>query len=209
MGRMPEVDPPERVSENRTRILDCAAEEFAEYGFAGARVERIMRCAGANKQLLYYYFGSKSELYEAVLDRMADVFRPSRGQTGATDFAQFFEAVVGSAFGPENAVWRRLLAWEGLEHGAQERPTIAREQARSASYRAETELIAGAVARGDLPPGVEPRALLLLLIFASVVPDALPQVTRMITGRGPSDPALRQTVESTLRALLFPTTRAA
>ncbi len=51
---------------SRTRILEAARTEFAEFGYAGARVARIARRARVNKQLLYYYFGSKTGLLEAA-----------------------------------------------------------------------------------------------------------------------------------------------
>jgi AcrR family transcriptional regulator len=53
----------------RERILDAAATEFARSGLGGARVERIAAQAGANVRMLYYYFGSKDELFLAVLER--------------------------------------------------------------------------------------------------------------------------------------------
>lgn len=52
----------------RDRILDAATGEFARHGFGGARVDRIAEGAGANKRMLYYYFGSKDELFLAVLE---------------------------------------------------------------------------------------------------------------------------------------------
>jgi len=52
----------------RARILDAATAEFARYGLGGARVDRIARRAGANKRMLYYYFGSKEALFLAVLE---------------------------------------------------------------------------------------------------------------------------------------------
>lgn len=51
----------------RDRILSAAALEFAQRGFAGARVERIAAAAGVNKQLLFHYFGSKRGLHDAAL----------------------------------------------------------------------------------------------------------------------------------------------
>lgn len=56
---------PARVSP--TRILAAAAVEFAERGYAGARVDRIAKRARVNKAMLYYHFGSKQELYRALL----------------------------------------------------------------------------------------------------------------------------------------------
>jgi AcrR family transcriptional regulator len=52
----------------RGRILDAALEEFARYGLGGARVDRIAARSGANKRMLYYYFGSKENLFLAVLE---------------------------------------------------------------------------------------------------------------------------------------------
>jgi AcrR family transcriptional regulator len=52
----------------RARILEAATSEFAHHGYGGARVDRIAARAGANKRMLYYYFGSKDELFLAVLE---------------------------------------------------------------------------------------------------------------------------------------------
>ena len=53
------------------RIIAAAAEEFSRYGFDGARIARIARRAGVNKQLLFYYFHSKRGLFSAVLGQGA------------------------------------------------------------------------------------------------------------------------------------------
>ncbi len=53
----------------RSRILEAATAEFARHGLGGARVDRIAAQAGANKRMLYYYFGSKEELFLAVLEQ--------------------------------------------------------------------------------------------------------------------------------------------
>ncbi|MGH6922331.1 MAG: TetR/AcrR family transcriptional regulator [Propylenella sp.] len=56
-------------------ILVAAREEFCEFGLDGARVDRIASRAGANKRLLYHYFGNKEALYSAVL---LDAYREIR-----------------------------------------------------------------------------------------------------------------------------------
>jgi AcrR family transcriptional regulator len=55
--------------QTRAEILHVAAGEFAEHGFAGARVDRIAAQMRTTKRMIYYYFGSKEELYVAVLER--------------------------------------------------------------------------------------------------------------------------------------------
>ena len=52
----------------KSKILAAATDEFATYGFAGARVDRIAANAEANKQLIYAYFGNKQGLFDAVAE---------------------------------------------------------------------------------------------------------------------------------------------
>lgn len=54
--------------QTRARILEAAKAEFARVGLGGARVDRIALEAGANKRMLYYYFGNKEDLFLAVLE---------------------------------------------------------------------------------------------------------------------------------------------
>jgi len=58
---------PKLGNKRALRIMDAAREEYAERGFAGARVAHIARRAGVNKQLLFYYYHSKRGLFHAVL----------------------------------------------------------------------------------------------------------------------------------------------
>jgi len=51
----------------RQRILKAALEEFAKFGKAGARVDRIATQAKINKAMIYYHFNSKENLYYASL----------------------------------------------------------------------------------------------------------------------------------------------
>jgi AcrR family transcriptional regulator len=53
----------------KERIFKAAAQDFAKLGFDGARVDRIAAAAKINKQLIYHYFGSKDDLFTAVLER--------------------------------------------------------------------------------------------------------------------------------------------
>src|SRR5512136_1269902 len=66
----------EHGTETRQRILDAAAEVFAEHGFGGAGVDEIARRAGVNKAMLYYHIGDKAALFgevvSAIVGRIAD-----------------------------------------------------------------------------------------------------------------------------------------
>ena len=56
-------------SNKRHQILNAAEHAFAEHGFDGASLRDIVCEAKVNLATVYYYFGSKHGLMEAVLKR--------------------------------------------------------------------------------------------------------------------------------------------
>ncbi|HVM47150.1 MAG TPA: TetR family transcriptional regulator [Candidatus Acidoferrum sp.] len=62
MAKTAETDP-------RTRILDAAEDAMGELGFTGTSLRHIAQEARVNLATVYYYFGSKRGLMEAVLKR--------------------------------------------------------------------------------------------------------------------------------------------
>ena len=59
----------------KREILDVATHEFAERGFSGGRVDEIAARTQTTKRMIYYYFGSKAQLYTAVLERCYGTIR--------------------------------------------------------------------------------------------------------------------------------------
>lgn len=58
----------DKSSRTRAVILQAATDEFSRHGFSGARIGRIARAAGLNNHALYYHFGDKKALFQAVLE---------------------------------------------------------------------------------------------------------------------------------------------
>lgn len=56
------------ADQTRRRVLSVARGEFAAKGFAGARVDEIAEKARINKQVIYYHFGNKDDLFRATLE---------------------------------------------------------------------------------------------------------------------------------------------
>lgn len=54
------------------RLLEAALAEFARHGLGGARTGTIATRAGVNKQLIHYYFHSKTGLYDAAVQHAAE-----------------------------------------------------------------------------------------------------------------------------------------
>lgn len=106
---------PER---SRQAILDAATREFANHGFGGARVDRIAASAGANKRMIYHYFGNKEALFRHVLEAAYERIR-THEQTLELDHLDPVAAVrtlVDFTFGYfiENPEFIRLLNNENL-----------------------------------------------------------------------------------------------
>lgn len=81
---------------SRQLILQAARGEFGHCGFAGARVDRIARSAGVNKQLIFYYFRSKAGLFDAILQSLAAAILTSAapGASGEAPIEQL-RAMIG------------------------------------------------------------------------------------------------------------------
>jgi len=87
----------------RDRILAAAAEEFAELGFDGARVDSIAQRAQVGKAMVYYHVGDKASLYETVFSNCLDRARAvlDQPEPGGSDprsrLRRFVRAVVTAA----------------------------------------------------------------------------------------------------------------
>lgn len=57
----------------KLQILDAAEIEFARQGLHGTRVDSIAKRAGVAPRMIYYYFENKEDLYQAVLQRPAQL----------------------------------------------------------------------------------------------------------------------------------------
>jgi AcrR family transcriptional regulator len=93
---------------SRQLILEAAGREFGRHGFAGARVDRIARSAGVNKQLIFYYFRSKAGLFEAILRSLADTILT------ATTRAATEEAPIDQLRATIGRIWETFAAHADL-----------------------------------------------------------------------------------------------
>ena len=51
------------------QILDAAEREFLEKGYDGARTTSIAKAAGVTHAMLHYYFRTKEQLFEHIIDK--------------------------------------------------------------------------------------------------------------------------------------------
>lgn len=169
----------------RRRLKEAATAEFAEHGPNGTTMARIAERAGINKERLYNYFGDKQALFRTVLaDELARLSAAVARPDG--NYSEQLGEFAGRTFDhyadhPELA---RLLLWEGLAGGP-----IADREARTETYRRKTEAFAAAQAAGTIGEDIDADHLVLLVIGLAAWWFCVPQLTLMITGAAPGDPA--------------------
>lgn len=59
------------MKNTKTQLLDIAEKHFAIYGFAGTSLRGIIKDAKTNVASVAYHFGTKEELFQAVIERFA------------------------------------------------------------------------------------------------------------------------------------------
>lgn len=94
----PDSEKRKRRKEDRfTELVEAGLLEFAERGFAGARLEDVARRAGVAKGTIYLYFKDKEQLFqEAVRSKLSE-------------FLGNLDGVVESYDGSSTALLRRII----------------------------------------------------------------------------------------------------
>jgi AcrR family transcriptional regulator len=141
---------------SKERLFTAAAAEFVAHGVAGARVDRIAAAAGANKRLIYDYFGDKDGLFDAVLERFTE------DAVGAVPIdADDLPAYAGRLFDYhcDNPDLLRLVTWARLEG----RTTPSAQAQRRGSYRRRAAAIEDAQRAGTVTSALTGSQLLDLI----------------------------------------------
>ena len=152
----------------RARILAAARTEFARYGLAGSRVDRIAADARASKERLYAYFGDKRALFAAVLALNMQETK-DRIPGDVMDLPGFVGAMFDHA--THNPDHLRMLDWARLE-GAQE----LLPQRPCGRPGPAVEDVARAQAEGIIDPSWDPHDLVTLLFSVASAWAQSPEV---------------------------------
>lgn len=150
------------------RILDAAHREFVEHGFAGARIDRIVKRAQSNPRMVYHHFGDKSGLYIAVLDRG---MRGLRERELMVDYAHEppVEGML-KLFDFLNAYFRshpdlvRLLSNENIAAARFMKESTAIGTMSSPVLEQIGQLLRRGEAEGCLRPGLDPLTVYVQLV---------------------------------------------
>lgn len=159
----------------KDRILTAARDEFARYGIAGARIDRLAKAARTSKERVYAHFRSKEELYRIV----------AAGElAAAADATQLDPADLPAYAGRMHDYFAahpecyRLMVWGRLELDATSTPP---DDAVRAADAAKVEQLRDAQKSGLLDPAWDPADVLALVNQIAWAwagrPDLLPEDT--------------------------------
>ncbi|MGW5847848.1 TetR/AcrR family transcriptional regulator [Streptomyces sp. NPDC055254] len=169
-------------------LLEAARAEFAEYGIAGGRVDRIAAKAGVNKERIYGYFGNKEKLFNVVLAsalvELAETVRPGEGPIG-----EYVGRIYD--FHRKDPAFLRLLMFEALYYGDS---LVEENPGRLEWYTNASQSLAEA--RGCTLE--EAGHLLITIIGLGAWPTAMPQLARLAMG----PQAHEEEAQQALRAFL-------
>jgi AcrR family transcriptional regulator len=178
----------------KAKFLDAAFAEFVEHGLAGARVDRIAAAAGANKQAIYAYFGSKEALFDAVLGNRLGILADAVPLT-PDDLPGYAAALFDYLL--DNPGYMRLTMWKRLE-----RPHASAEEV--AAYSRKVGQLEAALALDRAGPAAI-DLVMLAISAASAWAMTTPEIRNLDPGAASEVDRLarhRRTVVASMSAAL-------
>lgn len=182
----------------RRRLLDAAAAEFAAYGIAGARVDRISANAKANKAQLYAYFGDKDSLFDTVFQEHAGDIVNAVPMT-ARDLPGYAVGLYDACLTKPDLA--RLATWARLERVPRgELVTTMAEQTEQ-----KLTAIADAQRDGHIDPALAPPDVLAMVSMMALTWSP----ASLFYAASPADPEAdhqrrRETLAETVRRAFTP-----
>ncbi|MGO9398919.1 MAG: TetR/AcrR family transcriptional regulator [Xanthobacteraceae bacterium] len=193
-------------AESREQILRAATKEFVTHGFAGARVSRIVGKAGSNPRMLYHYFGSKSQLYIAVLEEALAGLRRRELEIDVEHLdpreglLQLFDFLVG--YFEHNRHLVRLLSAENMLKAKYMRKSSRIPEMSSPVLSMIERFIARGAEAGQLPQGLDGLRLYVLMVALSQFHLSNGYTLSTIFGRDLYDPVWRAARGADARGML-------
>lgn len=202
------ADTPPTEAPARERLLAAAMTLFTERGYAATSVREIVAAAGLTKPALYYHFGNKEGIYQAIvaeIARLVDLGLAAHLTTGGAARARIERLLLGlwALFEQHQEAVRFInAAFWGPAHGA---PRFDIESFHAKLASAISAIVADGLRAGELragDPGDVTHTLIGLFSFSMDLTLAHPGLGRGRAGleralyllfRGLAAPAARAT----------------
>jgi AcrR family transcriptional regulator len=141
-------------------ILEMATKEFAEKGLSGARIDAIADATRTSKRMIYYYYGSKENLYVAVLEESYRRMRQIEAELHLENLEpvaalrRLVEFTFDHHRGNEDYI--RLVMNENIERGAYLAQSKSIQELNVPAIAAIRELYDRGVVQGVFRKGLDP-----------------------------------------------------
>jgi AcrR family transcriptional regulator len=183
------------AEQTQANILEVATRHFADHGLSGARIDEIAAQTRTSKRMIYYYFGSKEQLYQTVLERAYLGMRRIEQEIDIpnVDPVEALEQIVGFTFDyqHENPAFVRLVAVENLNDAKFIRRISGMRAHNAPVIQQLRKLLARGEALGVFRRGLEPVHL-HWMISAFAVFNVSNEHTFSYLFAGDADPAAMQ-----------------
>jgi len=83
-----------KTRNKKEEVLEIASNCFLSNGFDGTSINVMARDAGISKESIYRYFGSKEDLFKAVIERELEVYQQGMEETSADYREQTIEEAL-------------------------------------------------------------------------------------------------------------------
>lgn len=144
----------------RWRIIDCAAELFAESGYGNVSVADVVARAVVSRGAFNYHFPTKESLAAALI-RYFDSAMRQKGREVSSESASNLENLIRASFAQQNLILQDVRVRVGMRLGnAMDQICSLESQSLIPTWSAIFVTgMAGAVSDGDIDGDVDPRAV--------------------------------------------------
>jgi len=180
----------------RDAFLDVAQRLIQSKGYESLSIQDVIDEVGASKGAFYHYFGSKADLLEAIVERMADAVEATWAEVMAqpgVDAVGRFEGILATTAQFKRA--RRDLSLALLDAWLSDRNTVLRERLRAMVARRLTPVLERIVRQGVTEgefTASDPEATARVIV--ALVQGSQDQATQLFVARHAGEIAFEEVV---------------
>src|SRR6202012_3254338 len=162
------ITAPDQQDVKKEKILEAAHHRFLHFGYSKTTMNEIAGDLSMSKALLYYYFPDKSQLYVAVMQRVADEYlNQLKGKVNT--FSELKEAFIFQIDTQHDFIVKNYNFFDFFRINEQNLPEVIWEIVKQV-HQSETDLLVNAinteVENGKIKPVNNPGDIVELLLDA-------------------------------------------
>lgn len=158
----------------RGDIVRVAIREFADKGLAGARIDEIASKTRTSKRMIYYYFGSKEQLYVAALEEIYATLRMAEASLALDDMSpvEALRSLTAETYDFKERYpdFVRLVMAENINKGRYVRMSDSIKAQNASAALTIERIYKRGVKSGDFRVGIDPMEIYFMIAALSFFP---------------------------------------